>query len=178
MARPLLAAFLLFAAACGRPEVESTPAPRSGDDQGPAAPTSRPPLRVQRPAQVIADSLADAEVLDSLQRMEPGAALPELDLEHLDEPRWDINVATFAEHPRVQYYLDFFTSRSRERFQVWLDRMPRYEGYAREQLQAQGLPGDLVYLALIESGFSPIAVSRARAVGMWQFMLFSDLSQL
>ena len=40
----------------------------------------------------------------------------------------------------------------------------------RARLQEQGLPGDLVYLALIESGFSNSATSRAKAVGMWQFM--------
>jgi membrane-bound lytic murein transglycosylase D len=40
----------------------------------------------------------------------------------------------------------------------------------RSELAAQGLPEDLVYLALIESGFSNRAVSRANAVGMWQFM--------
>src|SRR5215210_1736844 len=40
----------------------------------------------------------------------------------------------------------------------------------RERLQRQSLPGDLMYLALIESGFSNTATSRAKAVGMWQFM--------
>ena len=40
----------------------------------------------------------------------------------------------------------------------------------RERLQRESLPGDLVYLALIESGFSNTATSRAKAVGMWQFM--------
>ena len=40
----------------------------------------------------------------------------------------------------------------------------------RERLTREGLPGDLVYLALIESGFSNTATSRAKAVGMWQFM--------
>jgi membrane-bound lytic murein transglycosylase D len=48
--------------------------------------------------------------------------------------------------------------------------MPRYEPMIRERLQREGLPADLVYLALIESGFSNTATSRARAVGMWQFM--------
>jgi membrane-bound lytic murein transglycosylase D len=48
--------------------------------------------------------------------------------------------------------------------------MPRYEEMIRARLQEQGLPGDLVYLALIESGFSNSATSRAKAVGMWQFM--------
>src|SRR2546425_7904039 len=40
----------------------------------------------------------------------------------------------------------------------------------RNRLRAKRLPEDLVYLSLIESGFSNTAVSRAKAVGMWQFM--------
>src|SRR3989454_1945544 len=40
----------------------------------------------------------------------------------------------------------------------------------RERLRAKGLPEDLLYLTLIESGLSNTAVSRAKAVGMWQFM--------
>src|SRR3989449_10406864 len=40
----------------------------------------------------------------------------------------------------------------------------------RDGLRARGLPEDLIYLTLIESGLSNTAVSRARAVGMWQFM--------
>jgi membrane-bound lytic murein transglycosylase D len=40
----------------------------------------------------------------------------------------------------------------------------------RAKLQAAGLPGDLTYLALIESGYNPHAYSRAAAVGMWQMM--------
>jgi len=59
---------------------------------------------------------------------------------------------------------------SRDRFTIWLSRLGRYEGMIRERLRARGLPEDLVYLTLIESGLSNTAVSRARAVGMWQFM--------
>jgi membrane-bound lytic murein transglycosylase D len=70
----------------------------------------------------------------------------------------------------VQYYLDFFQGRGRERMAIWLKRMPRYEAMIRERLQRENLPGDLLYLALIESGFSNTATSRAKAVGMWQFM--------
>ena len=70
----------------------------------------------------------------------------------------------------MQYYLDFFQGRGRERMAIWLTRMPRYEAMIRERLQRENLPGDLVYLALIESGFSNTATSRAKAVGMWQFM--------
>lgn len=83
---------------------------------------------------------------------------------------FDIDVARFNSHDRVQYYLDFYRTTGRERFAIWLSRMPRYEAMIRRRLLAEGLPGDLVYLALIESGFSNTATSRARAVGMWQFM--------
>ena len=51
-----------------------------------------------------------------------------------------------------------------------LERGARYEPMIRERFEAEGLPGDLFYLALIESGYSSEAVSRAYAVGMWQFM--------
>jgi membrane-bound lytic murein transglycosylase D len=87
-----------------------------------------------------------------------------------DAVTWDIDVETYNSHDRVQYYLDFFQGRGRERMGIWLTRMPRYEAAIRERLQRENLPGDLVYLALIESGFSNTATSRAKAVGMWQFM--------
>jgi membrane-bound lytic murein transglycosylase D len=85
-------------------------------------------------------------------------------------PTYDINVAAFANHARVQYYVDFFLGEARDRFAIWLSRLPRYEGMIRERLRRAGVPEDLVYLALIESGYSNTAVSRARATGMWQFM--------
>ena len=56
------------------------------------------------------------------------------------------------------------------RFSIWLQRMPRYEPMIRTTLRTYGVPEDMVYLALIESGYSNTAVSRARATGMWQFM--------
>ena len=114
------------------------------------------------------DSAADAAVLDSLARLAPTDALPELNL--AESPVWDLNVADYATHPRVQYFLDFFSGKGHDRFQVWLGRMAQFEPFVRQRLIEHSLPGDLVYLALIESGFSTGAVSRARAVGMWQFM--------
>ena len=53
---------------------------------------------------------------------------------------------------------------------IWLGRLPVYEPMVRQRFEAAGLPADLVYLGLIESGYSNVAVSRSRAVGMWQFM--------
>ena len=87
-----------------------------------------------------------------------------------DEIRWDIDVRTFASHPRVQHYLNYFQGVSRTGMKVFLERGARYESMIRERFEAEGLPGDLGYLALIESGYSNDAVSRSHAVGMWQFM--------
>lgn len=175
MTRAGLAALLLVVAGCGRLQVDPDPAPsESPSAERPVATAASPggaasPIRMGRRPRAVADSAADAEALDSLSRLSATDAMPELDLGD-DQPIWDLDVASFVDEPRVRYYLDYFTGKAHDRFQIWLDRMPRFEGYARDRLQEEGLPGDLVYLALIESGFSPIAVSRARAVGMWQFM--------
>lgn len=88
-------------------------------------------------------------------------------------PTYDIDVESFADHQRVAYFIDFFLNDARDRFVIWLGRLNRYEGMIRDRFQAQGLPGDLVYLAMIESGYSNTAVSRANAVGMWQFMSYT-----
>ena len=117
-----------------------------------------------------ADSVADADALEELADSHPAGAADSGAADSADAVTWDIDVATFSGHDRVRYYLDFFTGVGRERMQVWLQRLPRYEPMIRARLGEAGLPGDLVYLALIESGFSNRAVSRSRAVGMWQFM--------
>ncbi|MFQ5550038.1 MAG: LysM peptidoglycan-binding domain-containing protein [Gemmatimonadales bacterium] len=93
--------------------------------------------------------------------------------ERVSGPIYDIEVDLFANHQRVQYYLEYFLGNSRNRFEIWLGRLNRYEGMIRRVFQAYGLPQDLVYLGLIESGYSNTAVSRARAVGMWQFMSYA-----
>ncbi len=85
-------------------------------------------------------------------------------------PTYDIDIESFAERNRVRYYVDFFLGPSRNRFTIWLGRLPRYEGMIRTQLRAAGVPEDLVYLGIIESGYSNTAVSRSNAVGMWQFI--------
>jgi membrane-bound lytic murein transglycosylase D len=84
-----------------------------------------------------------------------------------DEVLYDFPVTV---NRQVQYYLDFFTGKHRKNFGIWLSRSGRYLPMIHEQLRAAGLPEDLVYLAMIESGFNERAYSRARAVGVWQFI--------
>jgi membrane-bound lytic murein transglycosylase D len=85
-------------------------------------------------------------------------------------PTWDIDVRSYETRERVAYWVTRFTGDARDRFQAQVERGTRYEPLMRARLRAAGLPGDLVYLALIESGYDPHAYSRAAAVGMWQFM--------
>lgn len=72
--------------------------------------------------------------------------------------------------PQVQNFIDLFTGKRREVVTVWVSRSGRYLGMIREVLRSRGLPEELAYTAMIESGFKPDAVSRVGAKGMWQFM--------
>lgn len=71
---------------------------------------------------------------------------------------------------QVEYFIDYFQSKMPKRFSLWLSRMTRYEPIFKKILKEHDLPEDLIYLAMIESGFSPKAYSRAHAVGPWQFI--------
>ncbi len=70
----------------------------------------------------------------------------------------------------VVSYINYFSTRGRGTLERALTRAGRYEGMIRRVLREEGVPQDLIYLALAESGFHPVAVSRAGARGMWQFM--------
>lgn len=91
-------------------------------------------------------------------------------LEEENEPSWDMNVRTYETQERVAHYVRMFTGRSRDRIADRLEEGTRYEPMIRAKMRAGGLPEDMYYLALVESGFNPHAYSKAAAVGMWQFM--------
>ncbi len=71
---------------------------------------------------------------------------------------------------RVKSWVEFFQTEGRQSFRKWLERSNRYLPYIQTELEASGMPQDLIYVAMIESGFSPGATSPAQAVGMWQFI--------
>ncbi len=70
----------------------------------------------------------------------------------------------------VSDYIVFFQTRLREKFELWLARSGQYVPLMKDILREHQLPEDLVFLALIESGFNPKAFSRAKAAGPWQFI--------
>ncbi|THB72318.1 MAG: LysM peptidoglycan-binding domain-containing protein [Desulfobulbaceae bacterium] len=71
---------------------------------------------------------------------------------------------------QVTAYLDIFQGKQRKYFTRWLARSGKYLPMIQAELEAENLPLDLAYLAMIESGFNQRAYSRSRAVGLWQFM--------
>ena len=70
----------------------------------------------------------------------------------------------------VQYFINFFTVEKRKVFTNWLKRSRRYVPLMTDILRRKGLPEDLVYLAMIESGFNTRAYSPMKACGPWQFI--------
>ncbi|MDR1396191.1 MAG: LysM peptidoglycan-binding domain-containing protein, partial [Desulfarculales bacterium] len=71
---------------------------------------------------------------------------------------------------RVEFFIEYYQTKMPARFTRYLNRSGRYYTVMRNIIQEYGLPSDLFYIALIESGFTNTAASHAGAVGPWQFM--------
>ena len=136
-----------------RPTVVPAGAPRDVTDK---APVSRNEVS-RRAVEVFGDSLI---------LLTP----PVIDDSADAEPTWDMDVRSYETQERVAHYVTMFTGRSKDRIAAQLEKGTRYEPMIRAKFKAGGLPEDMYYLALIESGFDNNAYSRAAAVGMWQFM--------
>lgn len=100
-----------------------------------------------------------AKVIVSPMNQDADGSSASWDIPNLDNPRVDSWVKLFATDPRVK-----------SRFAVWLDRKSTYEPMISAKLEQHDMPQDLIYLAMIESGFNPKAQSPAKAGGLWQFI--------
>ena len=69
----------------------------------------------------------------------------------------------------VLRYLDYFQKRGRKGFEFGMQRAGRYRAMISRILTEEGLPQDLIYLCQAESAFKPLAYSRAKCKGLWQF---------
>ena len=70
----------------------------------------------------------------------------------------------------VEQWIDYFTGSGRKHFKVYMERKAKMEPVILPKLKKAGVPQDLIYLAMIESGFSTSAFSHAGASGPWQFI--------
>jgi membrane-bound lytic murein transglycosylase D len=71
---------------------------------------------------------------------------------------------------RVDFFIDFLQGQRHDDMREWLERVGKYGPMIRSELRARDMPEDLLFLALIESGFDSNAYSKAHAVGIWQFI--------
>ncbi|MGV8073049.1 MAG: LysM peptidoglycan-binding domain-containing protein [Syntrophobacteraceae bacterium] len=95
----------------------------------------------------------------SINTKEPESTLP--------RQKWELAI---PDHSSVDTWVQRFSQDKQKSFQTQLYRAPHYVVPAQEIFEQAGLPKDLVYVALVESGFTPTARSHASAVGMWQFI--------
>ncbi|SDF67883.1 membrane-bound lytic murein transglycosylase D [Desulfovibrio legallii] len=75
-----------------------------------------------------------------------------------------------AAMPDVARQYKYFLRQGRPTMQVFSKRAEHYLAYARKVFRSRGMPEDLAYLAIVESGYRPDAKSPAGAAGAWQFM--------
>lgn len=99
-------------------------------------------------------TLADT-ALDSIASEEEESGLPDVPI---------------VVNKNVESFIRYFQTSGRKYFEKWLGRSKDYMSMLQGILKENGLPEDLSYIALIESGLNPTVRSRANAVGMWQFI--------
>jgi len=158
---PTLTAVLLVAGCATRsiapdlaPEGAGEPLAQADDSLGLLV------AEISHMARMASDEEVEAEVMEMFGE----ESINSLEAEG---PSWDIPITI---NESVKHWLDHFQGIGRENFAIYLARAGRYESMMRAMFRDAGLPEDLIYLSLIESGFSPRAYSRARAVGLWQFI--------
>lgn len=71
---------------------------------------------------------------------------------------------------RVSHWINYFQTRGKTWFRGWLEKSTRDMPFIQKELRNEGLPQDLAFMAMIESGFDPYAHSHANAMGPWQFI--------
>jgi membrane-bound lytic murein transglycosylase D len=86
---------------------------------------------------------------------------------NLDNYYYDIPVVY---NDAVKKWIHFYLNRGRNYFEIYSAQGGRYAPLLGKILEDNGLPRDLIYVAMAESGFQPKARSYARAVGLWQFI--------
>lgn len=147
-----------------------------GGRKAAVAPPPVPPPDLAReevavePEQSLAEQLSDNRLEELLAKSGIDREDPTLEEEL---KKWDQTLkidVPVARNKQVKAYLVYFTTERKGTIRKYLARSTRYLPMIREVFQEHGLPEDLAYLAMIESGFNPHAYSHAHACGLWQFI--------
>jgi membrane-bound lytic murein transglycosylase D len=116
------------------------------------------------------DSLAkDSLLADLILEGEDVAALDSVLVHDLDSLA--IPGIPDADEPAVDHMVEYFVNgKGNKHYKVWMERYPAVAAVILPILREEGVPEDLIFLSMIESGFKLHARSKARAVGAWQFI--------
>jgi len=113
--------------------------------------------------------MAEATVDDKIIKSEIGSSDIDQDIEDKK-----IGENSNFLHPkktqRMQFWVNYFTKVQRERFQRFINNGQEYRHHIEEIFEKNGLPKELYFVGLIESGYYLSAKSHASAVGPWQFI--------
>src|SRR4030065_2312918 len=129
---------------------------------------------------IIEDYKSD---VDGLPELPPGVSLAALEqwmkgyvseIELTDESKQEREIIP-ADIPLevngyVEQYLTYFTGKGEKSMRLWLERSGKYFPMMSSIFATEGVPKQLIYLSMMESGLNPTARSWARAVGLWQFI--------
>jgi membrane-bound lytic murein transglycosylase D len=163
---PLLSATLALLSGCATlfPRGPGRTAPRPG------APPSVPTAPGAPP---------EAPIKPSVTPIPPAATTRPGELGEADKPEWmrplvrpDFATLPLRWSPKVSRFLEQYRSETRyhEIIRTWVRRLPAYRPAMERILERHGLPRGLIFVAMIESGFSAGAVSSKAAGGFWQFL--------
>jgi membrane-bound lytic murein transglycosylase D len=110
-------------------------------------------------------SAREVEEENKIKELPKAAASGDLEAETAEILRIDVEI-----NPEVEKWIEYFQGRGRPHFERYLERSGRYIGLMKKILKDNGVSEDLIYIAMIESGFSGKIKSKAKAVGYWQFI--------
>lgn len=128
-------------------------------------------LTYQQSAQVIPESALDVSI-SALQYLidESVEQTPPEELVHITFRPPPMTTVPLPLNEEVEKNIVFFTTKGRKFFTKWLERSGRYFPIMEPILSREGVPAELIYLTMIESGVNPTARSWAKCVGLWQFL--------
>lgn len=140
----------------------------SDDAAAPQAAASSAELAAERTAeQGYTGALAPEPAVEFYLDPLTATQLDPLHLDKVDKSEFDIPVVV---NDAVKKWMTYFLGSGRKYYARYLMRSTRWMPMMHAELEARGMPRDLVYLSMIESGFTTSATSYASAAGLWQFM--------
>lgn len=120
--------------------------------------------KVESPELLSAEARNEAVDLGSLSALSPTEKKA-----YANTGKLDRNLSPTME-TQVRYHFIKYSRERRGTMENFLRNSIPYLNYTKSVFRSRGLPEDLAYLAYLESGYNPVAVSRSNAVGMWQFI--------